>query len=133
MPQSKLDQQTAYELIRRLVTEYGAKHWKRYAIAFALMAIGAGATALTAYLMGTIVNKAYVDRSFPAIVTIGIITILICSARGAATYGQAVILSRIGTFWYFFHFIVLLPLLSWIETPKPLPASISQPVLTPAE
>src|SRR5690606_36380242 len=96
MPQSKLDQQTAYELIRRLVTEYGAKYWKRYAIAFALMAIGAGATALTAYLMGTIVNKAYVDRSFPAIVTIGIITILIFSARGAATYGQAVILSRIG-------------------------------------
>jgi len=96
MPQSKLDQQTAYELIRRLVTEYGAKHWKRYAIAFVLMAIGAGATALTAYLMGTIVNKAYVDRSFPAIVTIGVITILIFSARGAATYGQAVILSRIG-------------------------------------
>lgn len=96
MPQSKLDQQTAYELIRRLVTEYGAKHWKRYAIAFVLMAIGAGATALTAYLMGTIVNKAYVDRSFPAIVTIGVITIVIFSARGAATYGQAVILSRIG-------------------------------------
>lgn len=96
MPQSKLDQQTAIELIRRLVTEYGAKHWKRYSIAFVLMAIGAGATALTAYLMGTIVNKAYVDRSFPAIVTIGIVTILIFSARGAATYGQAVILSRIG-------------------------------------
>jgi ATP-binding cassette subfamily B protein len=96
MAQPKLDQQTAYELIRRLVTEYGAKHWKRYAIAFVLMAIGAGATALTAYLMGTIVNKAYVDRSFPAIVTIGVITIIIFSARGAATYGQAVILSRIG-------------------------------------
>jgi subfamily B ATP-binding cassette protein MsbA len=96
MPQSKLDQQTAYELIRRLVTEYGAKHWKKYAVAFVLMAIAAGGTALTAYLMGTIVNKAYVDRSFPAIVTIGIFTIVIFSTRGIATYGQAVILSRIG-------------------------------------
>jgi ubiquinol-cytochrome c reductase cytochrome b subunit len=46
--------------------------------------------------------------------------------------GLPLVLSRIGTFWYFFHFIVLLPLLSWIETPKPLPASISQPVLSPA-
>ncbi len=96
MPQSKLDQQTAYELIHRLVTEYGAKHWKRYAVAFALMAVAAGGTAATAYLMGTIVNKAYVDRSFHAIVVIGIITIVIFSTRGLATYGQAVILSRIG-------------------------------------
>jgi quinol-cytochrome oxidoreductase complex cytochrome b subunit len=46
--------------------------------------------------------------------------------------GPPLILSRVGTFWYFFHFIVILPLLSWIETPKPLPASISQPVLSPA-
>lgn len=96
MPQSKLDQQTAYELIHRLVTEYGAKHWKRYAVAFALMAVAAGGTAATAYLMGTIVNKAYVDRSFHAIVVIGIVTIVIFSTRGLATYGQAVILSRIG-------------------------------------
>lgn len=96
MSQSKLDQQTAYLLIRRLVVEYGAKHWKRYAFAFALMAVAAGGTAMTAYLMGTIVNKAYVDRSFPAIVAIGLFVIVIFATRGAATYGQAVILSRIG-------------------------------------
>jgi ATP-binding cassette subfamily B protein len=95
MPQSAPDQ-TAYELIHRLVTEYGRKHWKRYAIAFVLMAISAGGTAITAYLMGTIINKAYVDRSFPAIVTVGIFVIFIFATRGAATYGQAVILSRIG-------------------------------------
>jgi len=47
--------------------------------------------------------------------------------------GLPLLLSQLGTFWYFFHFIVILPVLSWIETPKPLPASISQPVLKPAE
>ncbi len=47
--------------------------------------------------------------------------------------GLPLILGRIGTFWYFFHFFVLLPVLGWIETPKPLPASISQPVMTAAE
>ena len=46
--------------------------------------------------MGTIVNKAYVDRSFHAIVVIGLFTIVIFCARGAATYFQAVILSRVG-------------------------------------
>jgi len=96
MPQSKTDQQNARELIHRLVTEYGAKHWKRYAVAFALMAVGAGATAMTAYLMGTIINKAYVDRNFHAIVAIGVFVIVIFATRGAATYGQAVLLSRIG-------------------------------------
>ena len=90
------DTETAYQLIRRLVTEYGSKHWKKYAVAFALMAVSAVGTALTAYLMGTIVNKAYVDRSFYAIVVIGFFTMFIFVARGAATYGQAVILSRIG-------------------------------------
>ena len=50
--------------------------------------------------------------------------------------GLPLILSRIGTFWYFFHMLILLPVVGWIETPKPLPASISQPVmpaLKPAE
>jgi ubiquinol-cytochrome c reductase cytochrome b/c1 subunit len=48
--------------------------------------------------------------------------------------GLPVILGRIGTFWYFFHFLVLLPVVGWIETPRPLPTSISTPVVVkPAE
>jgi len=48
--------------------------------------------------------------------------------------GIPLILSRVGTFWYFFHFLVLLPVVGWIETPKPLPTSISAPVVAkPAE
>jgi len=37
--------------------------------------------------------------------------------------------ARVCTFWYFFHFIVILPLLGLLESPKPLPASISDDVL----
>ncbi|MGV3632957.1 MAG: ABC transporter ATP-binding protein, partial [Pseudorhodoplanes sp.] len=95
-PHVPADSESSYQLIRRLVTEYGAKHWKSYTIAFLLMAISAAGTALIAYLMGTIVNKAYVDRSFAAIVVIGLISIVIFCTRGAATYFQAVIMSRIG-------------------------------------
>jgi ubiquinol-cytochrome c reductase cytochrome b subunit len=43
--------------------------------------------------------------------------------------GIYVVLSRLCTAYYFFHFIVLLPVLSIFETPKSLPKSISKPVL----
>jgi quinol-cytochrome oxidoreductase complex cytochrome b subunit len=43
--------------------------------------------------------------------------------------GAYVVIARIGTAWYFFHFIILLPLLSVFERPDPLPHSISEPVL----
>ncbi|MDE0799243.1 MAG: cytochrome b N-terminal domain-containing protein [Rhodospirillaceae bacterium] len=48
--------------------------------------------------------------------------------------GIPLILTRVGTFWYFFHFLVLMPVIGWIETPRPLPTSISTPVVAkPAE
>ena len=43
--------------------------------------------------------------------------------------GIYVVLSRLCTAYYFFHFIILLPMLSIFETPKSLPKSISKPVL----
>ena len=43
--------------------------------------------------------------------------------------GWYVVAARLATAYYFIHFLILLPLLSIFETPRPLPASISQPVL----
>src|SRR5262249_56088934 len=43
--------------------------------------------------------------------------------------GWYVVASRILTAWYFIHFIIVLPLLRLIETPRPLPSSISEAVL----
>jgi quinol-cytochrome oxidoreductase complex cytochrome b subunit len=45
--------------------------------------------------------------------------------------GVYVILGQIGTAYYFFFFLILLPLLGKLERPLPLPASISEPVLSP--
>ena len=47
--------------------------------------------------------------------------------------GGYVIAARILTAWYFAHFLIILPLLGLIETPKPLPASISESVLGSAK
>ena len=46
--------------------------------------------------------------------------------------GSWIVIGRIATIWYFVHFVILLPLLSRMERPRPLPASISQPVLAAA-
>lgn len=43
--------------------------------------------------------------------------------------GLYVLFGRIFTAYYFFHLVILLPLLGFIETPKPLPASIADAVL----
>ena len=48
---------------------------------------------------------------------------------GMPAEGIYVVLSRVATVWYFLHFLVILPLLSIIETPKPLPQSLSKSVL----
>ncbi len=45
--------------------------------------------------------------------------------------GTYIIWARVLTFWYFFHFLVILPVLTKIEKPLPLPKSISKPVLEP--
>ena len=54
-------------LIRRLVAEQGLAYWRRYLLAFALMAVAAATTAGAAYLLGEVINKAYVDKDVHAI------------------------------------------------------------------
>jgi subfamily B ATP-binding cassette protein MsbA len=86
----------AFALIRRLLTEQGLVHWRKYAVAFALMAVAAGCTAFSAYLIGDVINQAYVNRSLRGIITIGVITVVLFAFKGLATYGHSVMLSRIG-------------------------------------
>lgn len=50
----------------------------------------------------------------------------------APAEGIYVVLAKICTAYYFIHFLVILPLLGRIETPRPLPTSISESVLAKA-
>src|SRR6188768_839702 len=86
----------ALTLVRRLLTEQGMVHWRKYAIAFVLMAVAAGCTAFSAYLIGDVINQAYVNRNLPGIIVLGAITVVLFSLKGLATYGHSVLLSRIG-------------------------------------
>jgi ATP-binding cassette subfamily B protein len=89
------DPHGAAVLIRRLITEQGAVYWRRYLLAFVLMAVSAGATALSAYVLGQVINKAYVDKDVHGIALLSGVTVLIFILKGAATYGHQVILSQI--------------------------------------
>src|SRR6202161_1513815 len=82
-------------LIRRLIVEQGAVYWRRYLMAFALMAVSAAPTAGSAYLLGQVINKAYVDKDVRGIAILSGVTVLIFILKGAATYGHQVILSKI--------------------------------------
>ncbi|MBV68313.1 MAG: cytochrome b [Pelagibacterales bacterium] len=43
--------------------------------------------------------------------------------------GNYILIGRISTFYYFLHFLIILPLLGYFEKTRPLPSSISKPVL----
>ncbi|KIZ40898.1 MULTISPECIES: ABC transporter ATP-binding protein [Rhodopseudomonas] len=85
----------AAQLIRRLLTEQAAVYWRRYLVAFALMAVSAAATAGSAYLLGEVINQAYVDRNLRGIMIMSVVALTVFTMKGAATYGHSVILSQI--------------------------------------
>ncbi len=43
--------------------------------------------------------------------------------------GHMLLIGQLGTAYYFAHFMVLMPLVGWLEKPRPLPESISEPVI----
>ncbi|MES2751398.1 MAG: ABC transporter ATP-binding protein [Pseudomonadota bacterium] len=85
----------AAALIRRLITEQGLQYWRRYAVAFTLMAVSAGTTAGSAWLLGEVINQTYVDRNVHGIIFLSLVIIVLFTLKGAATYGHSVILSKI--------------------------------------
>ncbi len=90
------DKYSTYALVRRLLVDEAFGYWPRYAIAFTLMGIAAAGTALTAYLIGTMTNEAYVNRNYHGIVIIGLVAMVIFVVKGFAAYGASVTLSWIG-------------------------------------
>jgi ABC-type multidrug transport system fused ATPase/permease subunit len=86
----------AWKLVRRLLVEQGERYWKQYAAVLVVMGIAAASTAGPAWLLGDIMNKAYVDKNFQAIVGYCFVIVALFTAKGASTYFYSVMLSRIG-------------------------------------
>ncbi|MBV6657205.1 MAG: ABC transporter ATP-binding protein [Devosiaceae bacterium] len=84
------------KVIQRLLLDTGRRFASRYALAFVMMAVAAGATALTAYLMRDLINEVFINQSREWLTFIGVAVVVIYLAKGAAMYLQQVILGRIG-------------------------------------
>ena len=71
-------------MIRRLLMEHAYQHRRRYIMAFAMMAGAAACTAFCAYLLGTVINQAYVHKDFRTLILISIGAFGIFVAQGHA-------------------------------------------------
>ena len=58
LPASADEKYGAFVMVKRLLTEQGMRHWRKYLIAFTLMGVAAACTAASAYLIGTVINEA---------------------------------------------------------------------------
>ena len=83
-------------VLRRLLLDQGTKHWKGYLFGFAMMGLIALTTSLSAWIIGKIINEVFVGRSLVAVWEITAAIVIIYTVKGLATYGQQVVMSRIG-------------------------------------
>src|ERR1700752_4410977 len=82
-------------LIRRVVMEQAIVNGRIYLTAFALMAVAAGATATATYVLGQVINQAYVNKNVAGIAMLSGVTVLLLFVKGVSTYGHKVILTKI--------------------------------------
>ncbi len=82
-------------LIGRLLSDQGAKHWRGYAFALAMTMIVAWTTTMSAWIMRDVINEIFVAKKLAAVWLIGGAIVAIYAAKGFASYGQTVVLSRV--------------------------------------
>ncbi|MBA4613313.1 ABC transporter ATP-binding protein [Stappia taiwanensis] len=68
----------------------------QYALAFVFMGVIAATTAASAWIMRDIINQVFLERNATMVLAIAGVVLVIFSLKGAATYGQMVVLGRIG-------------------------------------
>jgi ATP-binding cassette subfamily B protein len=89
------DPDGSFTLIGRLLREHAWEQRRRYVAAFLMMGVGAAATAATAYMIGTVVNQAYIYKNFPTLSLLCLAIVFVFTAKGLAMFGQAAIMARI--------------------------------------
>ncbi|GAB4520635.1 MAG: ABC transporter ATP-binding protein [Roseibium sp.] len=84
------------QTVKRLLSENIRAYIPRYALAFVFMGLVAASTAASAWIMKDIINEVFINRDKAMIYVIAGVVIGIFTLKGASTYGQMVVLSRVG-------------------------------------
>lgn len=93
----KIDAEIGRADLKRLVSETWRAYWWRYALALSLLAVVSATTGATAWLMKGVINDVFIAKDWSALVFIAVAVLVLYVARGAASYGQGVMLYFIGT------------------------------------
>lgn len=91
-----MDSEKVSGILKRIIAENGRAHLRNYILAISCLLVVAATTAFTAWIMESVINEAFANKRADLV-------IIICSSifaafvlRGFATYGQSVLLSKIG-------------------------------------
>lgn len=84
------------QLIRRLFGENLKRYLPQYGLAFVFMACVAGTTGASAWIMRDVVNEVFVNRDQAMVYVIAAVVMGIFAVKGGASYGQLVVLARVG-------------------------------------
>ncbi|NLS01873.1 ABC transporter ATP-binding protein [Rhizobium sp. P32RR-XVIII] len=86
----------ARNIIKRVLSENAREYAFQYALAIACLAIISLSTAFIAWIMKSVINAAFVERRADLVWGVCLAIFIAFVLRGFASYGQAVILSKIG-------------------------------------
>ncbi len=89
----------SFALVRRMLSEHAGEHGLAYAASLVLMAVAAGATVLSVFLLRPIVNgmtDIHAEGGFRRLRFLAISVMVLYVVRGLATFGQLVLTSRTG-------------------------------------
>ncbi|MBB3949148.1 ABC transporter ATP-binding protein [Aureimonas jatrophae] len=86
----------AWRVLRRVIAENGRAHLRGYAVAVVCLVLVALSTAFLAWIMRDVIDQIFVAGNRAVLFSLPVAVFLSFLVRGFATYGQGVILARIG-------------------------------------
>lgn len=90
------DPKGTVQLIKRVLSENFRTYIPKYLLAFVFMGVIAATTAASAWIMRDVVNEVFVNKDAQMVYVIGAVVFFIFTLKGVATYGQIVVLARVG-------------------------------------
>ncbi len=88
--------QSTRDLLTRLVREYVRPYWRRLSLAILLMIIAAGGNAALARLMKPVFDDVFDKHDRDMLLLVTVLVIGVSLVKGAATYGQTVLMAFVG-------------------------------------
>src|SRR5437764_286344 len=87
---------STYQLLKRLISEYGREYAPQYALAIGFMLLLAGMTSLSAFVLKYVIDTIFVHQNRAALVGICLAIVAIFVVKGLAAYFSEVIIGSIG-------------------------------------